>query len=160
MLRLMSSKDNMVTSLGIRHQQETPYYSKAAQPLKLKARSLSRSHNWRVAVLEEQQIELKSQTRRLRKQDSRNNLHIRGIPRGVASEDIMAFTPALLQTIRGNMDLPPPNRDQVHTVASAPGCPDTALAILTRVHFVTEDDILQASRRKADLVFQGHTIQL
>ncbi|KAJ1127489.1 hypothetical protein NDU88_005888 [Pleurodeles waltl] len=108
------------------------------------ARSEDQEMLWlRMAVLEDHQIELQIKQEDLENRSRHNNIRIRGVPSGMEGEEIMTFTVGLLHTIGGNMDLPPPKLDRVHTVASALSRPNAVSAILTRVHFFTkEEDIL------------------
>ena len=115
----------------------------------------------RVTALEEQQIELQVKQEDLENCGQCNNIQIRGIPRKAEGENFMAFAIELLQTIWGDPDASPLILNRAHYAAPAQRHPNAMPDILTRVHFFTNKEaILKTARGKADLIFQGHTIQL
>ncbi|KAJ1160619.1 hypothetical protein NDU88_001115 [Pleurodeles waltl] len=96
-------------------------------------------------ILEDQQIELKQEDLESR----RNNIRIRGIPKGQEGTNIMTFMADLLHMIRSEPDVTPPMLDRAYLLPTTTGHADLTLDILTRVHFYTEKEaILQASQKK------------
>ncbi|KAJ1212736.1 hypothetical protein NDU88_000385 [Pleurodeles waltl] len=62
---------------------------------------------WLLNTLKEQHIELQTKQEDLENRGWHNNLHMRGIQRGVEVEDIMFFTRDLLEFIRGSTEREP-----------------------------------------------------
>ena len=108
----------------------------------------------RMLTLEEQQVELQVIQEDLENCSRCHNLKNRGVPRGAEVDDIPAFTRELLHTIHSSPEAPSLVLDRTHQVSFPTGSSNIVPDILTRVHFYTDkEDILRASRRKADLVF-------
>ncbi|KAJ1197392.1 hypothetical protein NDU88_001252 [Pleurodeles waltl] len=107
----------------------------------------------RVNTLEEQHIELQVKQEDSENWGCRNNLHIRGIPCGAESEDIMSITRDLQGCIRGTLEGCPLVHNRVQGVAAMPGRLDATPNILTRVHLFQEKEAeLKAAWRESRLV--------
>ncbi|KAJ1115925.1 hypothetical protein NDU88_004145 [Pleurodeles waltl] len=126
------------------------------------AREQDQKMVWRCMVtLEEQHIELQLKQEDLENRSRRNNVRIRGMPRDEEGADIMTYTAALLNAVRGDPSWPLPLLDRAHRMVTVPGRTNAAPDILARVYDYTEKEaIIQATQQSTGLELEGHWIQI